>query len=319
VQVVFDPDRPDIHAVAEKLHAEDVVGIAGTVVLREAPNPQHPTGDVEVRVADIVIHNKATMLPFPVDDETEAAEDLRLKHRFVDLRRPRLQRALRLRHALARAAREALDAQGFVEIETPMLTRSTPEGARDYLVPSRVHPGRFYALPQSPQLFKQLLMVAGFERYYQFARCFRDEDLRADRQPEFTQIDIEMSFATPESIYGVIEPLVQGLFRATGVEIEVPFPRMPYAEAMSRFGVDRPDARFGLELKDAGTLALGRASPCSTARSRVEVRSAASRYPGPGACPASSSTRGRLGRRTPVPRVSCGSSARRRVRSRPPR
>ena len=258
VQVVFDPDRPEIHAVAEKLHAEDVVGLSGTVVLREAPNPQHPTGNVEVRVSDIVVHNRATELPFPVDDEEkEAGEDLRLKHRFVDLRRPRLQRALRVRHALSRAARVALDAQGFVEIETPMLTRSTPEGARDYLVPSRVHPGRFYALPQSPQLFKQLLMVAGFERYYQFARCFRDEDLRADRQPEFTQIDIEMSFATPESIYAVIEPLVQGLFRATGVEIEAPFPRMPYAEAMSRFGVDRPDARFGLELKDAGAHAEG--------------------------------------------------------------
>jgi aspartyl-tRNA synthetase len=258
VQVVFDPDRPDIHAIAEKLHAEDVVGLTGTVVLREAPNPQHPTGDVEVRVSDIAIHNRATELPFPVDDEEkEAGEDLRLKHRFVDLRRPRLQRAIRLRHALARAAREALDAQGFVEIETPMLTRSTPEGARDYLVPSRVHPGRFYALPQSPQLFKQLLMVAGFERYYQFARCFRDEDLRADRQPEFTQIDIEMSFATPEGIYGVIEPLVQGLFRATGVEVSAPFERMSYGEAMSRFGVDRPDARFGCELKDVGAHAEG--------------------------------------------------------------
>jgi aspartyl-tRNA synthetase len=257
VQVVFDPDRPDIHAVAEKLHAEDVVGVAGTVVRREAPNPQLPTGEVEVRAADIVVHNRATALPFPVDDETEAGEELRLTHRFVDLRRPRLQRALRLRHALGRAARQALDARGFVEIETPLLTRSTPEGARDYLVPSRVHPGRFYALPQSPQLFKQLLMVAGFERYYQFARCFRDEDLRADRQPEFTQIDIEMSFATPETIYDVVEPLVQGLFRATGVEVEIPFPRMPYAEAMARFGVDRPDARFGLELKDLGDAAHG--------------------------------------------------------------
>jgi len=257
VQVVFDPDRPEIHAVAEKLHAEDVVGLAGIVVLREAPNPQHPTGDVEVRVSDIVVHNRATLLPFAVDDEAEPGEELRLTHRFVDLRRPRLQRSLRLRHELARAARAALDAQGFVEIETPMLTRSTPEGARDYLVPSRVHPGRFYALPQSPQLFKQLLMVAGFERYYQFARCFRDEDLRADRQPEFTQIDIEMSFATPESIYGVIEPLVQGLFRATGVTVDAPFERMSYAEAMSRYGVDRPDARFGLELKDAGAPASG--------------------------------------------------------------
>jgi len=257
LQVVFDPDDQALHAVAEKLHAEDVVGVRGVVVIRESPNPQHQTGDVEVRVAEIVVHNKAIGVPFAVDDEAEANEELRLQHRYVDLRRPRLQRALRLRHKLAAAARTALDAQGFVEIETPILTRSTPEGARDYLVPSRVHPGRFYALPQSPQLFKQLLMVAGFERYYQFARCFRDEDLRADRQPEFTQIDLEMSFAEPESIYAVIEPLVQEMFRAIGVDVTLPFPRMPYDEAMRRFGVDRPDTRFGLELKDAGPSAEG--------------------------------------------------------------
>ncbi len=257
LQIVFDPDNEALHAIAEKLHAEDVVGVRGVVVIRESPNPQHSTGDVEVRVADIIVHNKAIGVPFPVDDESEANEELRLQHRYVDLRRPRLQRAIRLRHKLAAAARTALDAQGFVEIETPILTRSTPEGARDYLVPSRVHPGRFYALPQSPQLFKQLLMVAGFERYYQFARCFRDEDLRADRQPEFTQIDLEMSFAEPESIYGVIEPLVQEMFRAIGVVVTRPFPRMPYDEALRRFGVDRPDTRFGLELKDAGPSAGG--------------------------------------------------------------
>jgi aspartyl-tRNA synthetase len=257
VQVVFDPDRPAIHAIAEKLHAEDVVGLSGVVVMREAPNPQHPTGQVEVRVADIIVHNPAVHVPFPVDDEAEANEELRLQHRYVDLRRPRLQRSIRLRHKLAQAARAALDADGFVEIETPILTRSTPEGARDYLVPSRVHPGRFYALPQSPQLFKQLLMVAGFERYYQFARCFRDEDLRADRQPEFTQIDIEMSFAAPESIYAAIEPLIQGMFRVIGVEVAAPFPRMGYDEAMRRFGVDRPDTRFGMELTDAGPQAAG--------------------------------------------------------------
>ena len=256
-QIVFDPDRPEMHALAERLHAEDVIGVRGVVVAREAPNPHLPTGDVEVRAAEIVVHNPATGVPFPVDEETQANEELRLQHRYVDLRRPYLQRALRLRHQLARAAREALDAQGFVEIETPMLTRSTPEGARDYLVPSRVHPGRFYALPQSPQLFKQLLMVAGFDRYYQFARCFRDEDLRADRQPEFTQIDLEMSFATPETIYAVIEPLVCGMFQAIGVEVPRPFPRMGYDEAMRRFGVDRPDLRFGLELADAGEVARG--------------------------------------------------------------
>ena len=257
VQVVFDPDRPAIHALAEKLHAEDVVGVKGVVVMREAPNPQHPTGLVEVRVAEIVVHNPAVHVPFPVDDETEANEELRLQHRYVDLRRPRLQRAIRLRHKLASAARAALDADGFVEIETPILTRSTPEGARDYLVPSRVHPGRFYALPQSPQLFKQLLMVGGFERYYQFARCFRDEDLRADRQPEFTQIDVEMSFASPETIYASFEPLIQAMFRVVDIEVAAPFPRIGYDEAMRRFGVDRPDRRFGLELTDASPQAAG--------------------------------------------------------------
>jgi aspartyl-tRNA synthetase len=261
VQVVFDPDNAAIHAIAEKLHAEDVVGVRGAVVIRESRNPKHPTGDVEVRVLDIVVHNPATGVPFPVDDEAEANEELRLQHRYVDLRRPRLQRAIRMRHKLAAAARAVLDAGGFVEIETPILTRSTPEGARDYLVPSRVHPGHFYALPQSPQLFKQLLMVAGFERYYQFARCFRDEDLRADRQPEFTQIDLEMSFAEPESIYAVVEPLVQEMFRTIGVHVPTPFPRMPYDEAVRRFGVDRPDTRFGLELADAGPAAADTGFP----------------------------------------------------------
>jgi aspartyl-tRNA synthetase len=261
VQIVFDPDHAAIHAVAEKLHAEDVVGVRGTVVIRESRNPKHPTGDVEVRAAEIVVHNPATGVPFPVDDEAEANEEQRLKHRYVDLRRPRLQRAIRLRHKLAAASRAVLDAGGFVEIETPILTRSTPEGARDYLVASRVHPGHFYALPQSPQLFKQLLMVAGFERYYQFARCFRDEDLRADRQPEFTQIDLEMSFAEPESIYAVVEPLIQAMFRAAGRNVPAPFPRMSYDEAMRRFGVDRPDTRFGLELKDAGPTAAGTGFP----------------------------------------------------------
>jgi len=261
VQVVCDPENATIHAIAEKLHAEDVVGVRGIVVIRESRNPKHPTGDVEVRVSEIVVHNPATGVPFPVDDEAEANEELRLQHRYVDLRRPRLQRAIRLRHRLSAAARRVLDAGGFVEIETPILTRSTPEGARDYLVPSRVHPGHFYALPQSPQLFKQLLMVAGFERYYQFARCFRDEDLRADRQPEFTQIDLEMSFAEPESIYAVVEPLIQEMFRAVGVHVATPFPRMPYDEAVRRFGVDRPDVRFGLELKDAGPGAVGTGFP----------------------------------------------------------
>jgi aspartyl-tRNA synthetase len=258
VQVVFDPSSvPEAHAEAQHLHAEDVVGVRGAVVPREAVNPDHPTGRVEVRATELVVHNRAVSVPFPVEDENEANEEARLVHRYVDLRRPRLQSALRLRHRLAGAFRGVLDGFGFVEIETPMLTRSTPEGARDYLVPSRVHPGRFYALPQSPQLFKQLLMVAGFERYYQLARCFRDEDIRADRQPEFTQIDIEMSFAEPETIYAVAEPLIARMFREIGVEVGTPFPRMPYAEAMGRFGSDRPDTRFGLELKDAGGVVEG--------------------------------------------------------------
>jgi len=258
LQVVFDPSlNAEAHQAAEALRAECVIGIAGVVVPREAPNPDHPTGQIELRGERIVIHNRADDLPFQIADEKESNEEQRLKHRYVDLRRPRLQRALRMRHRLASAARQALDAEGFVEIETPILTRSTPEGARDYLVPSRVHPGEFYALPQSPQLFKQLLMVAGYERYYQFARCFRDEDLRADRQPEFTQIDIEMSFVTPEIIYASIEPLIVGMFSEIDVEMPAPFARMSYDEAMDRFGTDRPDTRFGMELSDLGESAEG--------------------------------------------------------------
>lgn len=258
VQVVFDPsDHPDAHASAEHLRAEDVVGVAGTVVPREAPNPDHPTGTVEVRAERVTVHNRATFVPVPTDDETEANEEARLTHRYVDLRRPRLQHAIRTRHRLSAAARGILDARGFVEVETPMLTRSTPEGARDYLVPSRVHPGRFYALPQSPQLFKQLLMVAGFDRYYQVARCFRDEDLRADRQPEFTQIDLEMSFVTSEAIYQVVEELVASMFREIGVDVARPFRRMPYDEAMDRYGSDRPDTRCGMEIRDSGDSANG--------------------------------------------------------------
>jgi aspartyl-tRNA synthetase len=256
VQVVFDPSEADAaHATAEELRSECVVGVRGTVVRRESPNPKHPTGMVEIRASQLAIHNRAEAVPFPITDEKEVNEEARLTHRYVDLRRPRLQSNLRTRHRLAAAARQVLDGRGFVELETPILTRSTPEGARDYLVPSRLHPGRFFALPQSPQLFKQLLMVAGFERYYQFARCFRDEDLRADRQPEFTQIDIEMSFVRPEDVYAVVEPVVVEMFRAVGVDIEAPFPRMAYAEAIDRFGTDRPDTRFNLELRDVGKAA----------------------------------------------------------------
>jgi aspartyl-tRNA synthetase len=256
VQAVFDPStQGEAHGVAEHLRQEDVVGLRGTVVPRESINPDHPTGTVEVRATELVIHNRAEHVPIQVDESVETNEETRLTYRYVDLRGARLQRNLRLRHRLAGAARRELDRKGFVEVETPILTRSTPEGARDYLVPSRVHPGRFFALPQSPQLFKQLLMVAGYERYYQIARCFRDEDLRADRQPEFTQVDIEMSFVTPEDVYEVVEAVVTAMLREIGVEVEPPFRRMPYAEAMERFGIDRPDLRYGLEIRDASEAA----------------------------------------------------------------
>ncbi|MDH3592935.1 MAG: aspartate--tRNA ligase, partial [Planctomycetota bacterium] len=257
VQAVFDPsENEEAHAGAEALRNEYVVAVRGEVVRREVPNVDHPTGTIELRARGVRLHNRAEV-PFPLDESQPISEEARLRHRYVDLRREPMQRNLRLRHRLARAARAALDGQGFVEVETPMLTRSTPEGARDYLVPSRVHPGEFYALPQSPQLFKQLLMIAGTHRYYQFARCFRDEDLRADRQPEFTQIDIEMAFIRQDTVYELIEPLIANLFRELGVEVPAPFRRMPWAEAMERFGVDRPDLRFGMELVDPGETARG--------------------------------------------------------------
>ncbi len=255
VQVVFDPSRhADSHAIAESLRNEYVIGVRGAVVPRESPNPDHPTGMVEVLGEQVVVHNRADAVPFPVEDETTANEEVRLTHRYVDLRRPAMQRAMRLRARLASKARQVLDERGFVDIETPILTRSTPEGARDYLVPSRIHEGSFYALPQSPQLFKQLLMVAGFEKYYQFARCFRDEDLRADRQPEFTQIDVELSFATPEQVYEHVEAVMAALFREIEIDVPRPFPRISYRDAMDRFGCDRPDARFALELRDVARL-----------------------------------------------------------------
>jgi aspartyl-tRNA synthetase len=243
--------------VAEGLTIESVVGVAGRVVRREAPNPRHPTGQVELRADRVVLHNRAVSVPFPVDDEGDINEETRLTHRYFDLRKPALRERLQTRHRLASAARRVLDSRDFIEVETPILTRSTPEGARDYLVPSRAHPGSCYALPQSPQLFKQLLMVAGFERYYQLARCFRDEDLRADRQPEFTQVDIEMSFAGPELIYALVEEVIVEMFHAIDLDIAAPFKRMSFAEAMDRYGTDRPDTRFGLELRDAGPHAEG--------------------------------------------------------------
>jgi aspartyl-tRNA synthetase len=248
-QVVVDDA---LLAVAKRLRSEYVVGIVGTVRVRSADtvNPKLPTGEVEVVARDIRVLNEAKTPPLPIADDTPVSEDVRLRYRYLDLRRPRLQANLGLRHRVTMAIRRYFDEQGFWEIETPILTKSTPEGARDYLVPSRVHPGEFYALPQSPQIFKQILMIGGTDRYFQIVKCFRDEDQRADRQPEFTQVDVEMSFARPESIFALIEPLMQAVFREIGVHVPTPFRRLPYAEAIARYGSDKPDLRFGLEIAD---------------------------------------------------------------------
>lgn len=259
VQVVFQPENEQAHRLAESIRSEYVLDIKGKVVQRENPNPNMPTGLVEVVADEVVILNASKMTPFPISEEAEqTSEDLRLKYRYLDLRRPSLQETFRLRSKASNIMRNFLDEQDFLEVETPILTKSTPEGARDYLVPSRVHPGEFYALPQSPQLFKQLLMVSGFERYFQIARCFRDEDLRADRQPEFTQVDIETSFMDVEDLYAMMESMMTRVMKETlGKDIVTPFPRMPHAEAMSRFGSDKPDTRFGLELIDVAEAVKG--------------------------------------------------------------
>ena len=258
VQLALDPDRdPEAHGKADRVRNEFVLAVKGIVSPRPAGtvNPRMTTGEVEVEVKELRILNTAKTPPFMIDDFGDVAEIVRLKHRYLDLRRPSIQQNLMLRHRVARTVRTYLDAQGFLEVETPVLTKSTPEGARDYLVPSRVNPGTFYALPQSPQLFKQLLMVSGFDRYCQIVKCFRDEDLRADRQPEFTQIDCEMSFVNREDVLAVMEGLIATVFKeAIGVEVQLPMQRMTYAEAMDRYGVDNPDLRFGLELKDISEL-----------------------------------------------------------------
>src|SRR4051794_24715604 len=253
-QVVFRPEEnAELAKQAHQLGYEDVIQVEGKVAPR-APgmaNPRMPTGDIEIVPDKLVVLNRADVLPFPVIDGEPANEDLRMSYRYVDLRRPQMSRNLRLRHRVTKAARDFLDEQGFVEIETPILSKSTPEGARDFLVPSRIQKGKFYALPQAPQQYKQLLMVGGVEKYFQIAKCFRDEDLRSDRQPEFTQIDIEASFVTPEDIFALVEGLLAALFRAgRGVEVATPFPRMTYAEAMDQFGSDKPDRRFAMHLTD---------------------------------------------------------------------
>jgi aspartyl-tRNA synthetase len=250
VQVVANAAHPAALEKAKETRPEYVVAVTGAVVSRseETVNPNIPTGKVEIRAEEIRILNAAQTPPFPIGDGNAASEETRLRFRYIDLRRQRFQRNLKLRHQVTLEARKCLDEAGFLEIETPFLTKSTPEGARDYLVPSRIYPGHFYALPQSPQLFKQLLMISGFDKYFQIVRCFRDEDLRADRQPEFTQVDIEMSFAQMDQVFELIEDLLSRMFAAAGIPIETPFPRIPYGEAVDRFGTDRPDTRFGLEL-----------------------------------------------------------------------
>jgi aspartyl-tRNA synthetase len=252
VQVVVNAEMsPEAHDKAEQIRSEFVVGVEGEVVLRspETANPQIATGEVEVKAQTLLLLNEAKTPPFPIEDETRTSEDTRLRYRYLDLRRARMQRNIRLRHQACLETREHMGGHGFIEIETPFMTRSTPEGARDYLVPSRVRQGHFYALPQSPQLFKQLLMIAGFDRYFQIVRCFRDEDLRADRQPEFTQIDVEMAFPTREELFAIIEGLMQKLLALVDVKVEVPFARLAYDTAMEKYGSDKPDLRFGLEWK----------------------------------------------------------------------
>jgi aspartyl-tRNA synthetase len=256
VQLVFHPETAAAaHALAERLRPEHVVSATGTVVRREEGNvnPKLDTGEIELEVTEAETLAEALTPPFPVEEETPVDELLRLRYRVIDLRRAGMQRAMTLRHTVNRAIRDYLNAHDFLEMETPIMTRSTPEGARDFLVPSRMNPGAFYALPQSPQLFKQMLMMSGFERYYQIARCFRDEDLRADRQPEFTQLDLEMSFVDEEDVIGTIEGMLARVYEATGFQVAPPpWPRMTYDEAMARYGSDRPDVRFGLEIGDLG-------------------------------------------------------------------
>jgi len=258
-QVVFSPEvSRECHTLSHDLRSEFVIQVRGTVRTRPEgmSNPKIPTGKIEVYAERLEILNKCRTPPFMIEDNVEVSESLRLKYRYLDLRRKPMRENIILRHHVSRITREFLNQKGFLEIETPILTKSTPEGARDYLVPSRVNPGRFYALPQSPQLFKQLLMVAGFERYYQIVRCFRDEDLRADRQPEFTQIDMELSFVDEEDLYSITEEWIARIFRESrGITINTPFPRIPYGEALTRFGLDKPDTRFGLELQDISDLA----------------------------------------------------------------
>src|SRR6195256_2940591 len=251
VQVVFNKEtQPAAHAKAEQARSEFVVAVEGQVLKRQKANPELASGEVELVASRLHILNNAKTPPFPIEDEINAAEETRLRFRYLDLRRPKPHHNLALRHKIILEIRKVMDEMGFLEVETPMLTRSTPEGARDYLVPSRVHPGQFYALPQSPQIFKQILMIGGMDRYFQIVKCFRDEDLRADRQPEFTQLDLEISFPTQDTVFGVIEQVMVRACAVAGITVQGPFRRMEYRDAIHRYGSDKPHPRFGMELHD---------------------------------------------------------------------
>src|SRR3981081_3960924 len=251
VQVVFNKEtQPAAHAKAEQARSEFVVAVEGQVIKRQKANPELATGEVELVATNLHILNNARTPPFPVEDEINAAEKTRLRYRYIDLRRSKPHRNIALRHKIVLEIRKVMDEMGFIEVEPPRLTRSTPEGARDYLVPSRVHHGQFYALPQSPQIFKQILMIGGLDRYFQIVKCFRDEDLRADRQPEFTQLDVEMSFPRQEDVFQVIETVMLRACAVAGVQAEAPFPHMNYKDAIRKYGSDKPDLRFGMELHE---------------------------------------------------------------------
>ncbi|MGE8206128.1 aspartate--tRNA ligase [Heyndrickxia sp. NPDC080065] len=289
VQIVFNPDiSKEALAIAEKIRSEYVLDVRGTVVARgeSTVNENLKTGKIEIKVEKVEVINEAKTPPFIIEDKTEVSEDVRLKYRYLDLRRPAMFETFKMRHEVTKSFRRFLDEEGFLDVETPILTKSTPEGARDYLVPSRVHPGEFYALPQSPQIFKQLLMVSGFDKYYQIARCFRDEDLRADRQPEFTQIDIETSFYSQEDIMEMTEKMMARLMKEVkNMELSTPLPRLTYDEAMSRFGSDKPDTRFGMELvnvselvKDSGFKVFASAVANGGQVKAINVQGAADKY-----------------------------------------
>ncbi|WP_029141297.1 aspartate--tRNA ligase [Heyndrickxia coagulans] len=289
VQIVFNTAvSEEAFKLAEKVRNEYVLEVEGIVVARSenTVNPNLKTGKIEIQADRLAIINNAKPPPFMIENETDVAEDVRLKYRYLDLRRPVMFETMKMRHAITKSIRGFLDEEGFIEVETPVLTKSTPEGARDYLVPSRVHPGEFYALPQSPQLFKQLLMISGFDRYYQIARCFRDEDLRADRQPEFTQIDIETSFMSQEDILAMTERMIKRLMKEVkNVDIETPLPRLTYEEAMNRYGSDKPDTRFGMELvdvseivKNAGFKVFASAVTSGGQVKAINAKGAASKY-----------------------------------------